>query len=280
MADRQLQSTAKGLGAPVGPVDTSESHAGAPALVPAEKLNEPALGSEASASSGSLRSVPSDFKWHIAYSELKKRCEQAETRGDATTASAYSRAIEAIDNKVMAKYRSCSSQQSAPAILEPEEAYRVLSLQWLTRHVAPIASPVIAISSAIASINKLTHEKLDDLAGRDIENTAGSAAPPCLSTPGSRQAPATPRQLIIHQLTEGQPLSSEQAAELNYRASMADSLGRLGPRGYRIMRDMPGYLAQLSDAARSSTGGAPAAGTVDLKEFDWMLSEIENARCL
>lgn len=283
MADWALQSTARCIGAPVGPVDGSGSLAPAPpsaAMLPGVLLNP-----KVPASRGTGLEMPSGFKRPTAYNWLKLRCARAAASDDAATARLYKNAFEAIEELVLIKYRNCFPQQSTEGEIAPEEAYRVLDEAWHARGlpattigIEAIDEAMVSINDDIASINRFTFERQCDLRIRDTESPA-SSKPSGPAIPGFGQAPTTAGQHILRQLMKGQPLSSAQAKELTYRANLAESLGRLGSSG-QIMRNLPGYLTRLANAAESLHGGASRARIALLLEFGRMLTELRRAGCL
>ncbi|MCY4565188.1 MAG: hypothetical protein OXE40_12020 [Gammaproteobacteria bacterium] len=271
MADRALQSTARTIDTPIGPLARPENGADSPET-------EPDPMPEAHASSASTRETPPDFNWCVSYLRLREQRDQAAMRGDSSTSSEYCRAIDLIERAVLFAYRFIENPTARSAEISPEAAYLVLSLLQVTPETTPTVKR--NSKSLTVAIDRLTYDKQVTLATRDFEKPSSSGAPESGRIPGFLPGAATPRQLIVHQIAIGQPLSRRQAGEIAWRASLADSLGWPGTSGYGVMRNLPGYLAGLSAAAGPTTNSPLRGPAPELQEFDGVLAKLETAGCL
>ena len=270
MADRALQTTAQSIDAPVGPV-----------VRPSDWADEPVPGAdpmpETGASSRSVQAVPPGFRWFDCYHRLQGLRDQAAKQSDSFMKIEYCQAIGMIEAAVLKAYQTVTKPAARQADITPEQAYRTLGLLQFDQQANLTVKQQGKL--LLASIDRLTCRKQTVLASLQLERLS-FAATGSPRTQGVVQAAATPRQLMVHQLAQGQPLSRGQAGEIAWRANLADSLGWLGTSGYGVMRNLRGQLARLSGSAEPSTDGPFAVGRSELEEFDGVLAAIETAGCL
>ena len=266
MADRALQTTAESIDSPVGPLVRA-----------ADWADEPVPGAdpfpETGASFPSARKVPPGFNWFDCYHRLRARRDRAAQQSDSFMRIAYSGAIESIEAAVMKAYRTFPW----PADVTPEQAYQRLTLLQVEYQVSLTAK--LRGKSLLSSIDRLTCRKQTVLALWQL-NRLSCAATGNPGTSGYFQVAPAPRQFIVQQLAQGQPLSRGQAGDIAWRANLADSLGWPHTSGYGVMRNLPGQLARLSGSAEPSTDGPFSVGRPGLEEFDGVLAAIESAGCL
>ena len=266
MADGVLQTTARAIDTPDGPL-----------VRPADWACESVPGAgpmqETGTSSRSVQKESPGFDWFRYYRRLRALRRQAERQSDSFMKIACCETIESIEAAVMKAYRTVEGQ----ADIAPEQAYSELKLIQLKQRAHQTA--IQQSKSLLASIDRLTREKRKAFTSWQI-NRSAVVATGNLRTPGSVKVAAATRQLIVHQLAQGQPLSRGQAGEIAWRANLADSLGWPHTSGYGVMRKLPGQLARLSGSAEPSTGGSFSVGSSDLKEFAGVLAALETAGCL